>query len=133
MQCYANTDISCHCMSVCVRHMPVLYQNGCTGRAGFLHAGFPRLMLHYVSRKLGYLENKVLPSGTKWRLNYHMDERVLDMLKMAVVVLAGAIEQTVLTVTVVDITRAILQQIWQHRVSSLDGYGVVHGYESCSN
>jgi len=37
-------------------------------------------------------------TGMKWRLNYHMGKRVLDMLKTVDVVLGGAVEQTVAVV-----------------------------------
>ena len=40
----------------CVCHTPVLYRNGCTDRADFLHTGFPRYMLRCVLGKLGYLQ-----------------------------------------------------------------------------
>jgi len=37
------------CRGRCVCHTPVLYQNGCTNRAGFWHTrGFRRLILHCI-------------------------------------------------------------------------------------
>jgi len=50
--------ICCRCVSVCVYHTPILYLNGCTARARFLHRGFPRLIIHCVLGTLGISKNK---------------------------------------------------------------------------
>jgi len=47
-----------------VRHKPVLYRNDWTNRAGFWHVCFLPSIPHCVVRKFGYLQSKVLPSGT---------------------------------------------------------------------
>jgi len=53
-QCYASMGI-CYGNSVCASvhlslcHMHALHINGCMDRADFLHAGFPRLTLRWLS------------------------------------------------------------------------------------
>jgi len=41
-------------------HKLALYENVWTDRACFWHRGFPRLSLHCVGRKFGYLQNTSL-------------------------------------------------------------------------
>jgi len=73
VQCYASAGISCNrvsvcvfvCVCVCLCYTLVLYWNGCTYRADIGHVDFPRFILHYVLRKLQYLQKMmVLPSWT---------------------------------------------------------------------
>jgi len=52
MRCYASTGISFEPVSVCVCHMLVLYQNGCTDQAGLWHTGLPRNLGILPSRTL---------------------------------------------------------------------------------
>ena len=48
-----------------VRHTPVLYRNGCTDPADFLHAGFPRPMPYHIFGEIKVSPKiRVLPFGT---------------------------------------------------------------------